>query len=583
MKNIGIVPIKIGSGRIDQLLPVRIAFYSWFASIFLPINGKYEVVNSRKLHTVPINLTDEDAKEFTAYSKVKARLEEWSNKADICIIDVETPFGEILPGKIDYQIMQAIDAFLNFQSKEKPKLLILICQHLPPDDEALRKSILNKHITDGRMAIIDETGDYITSFKTGPSFDKKQFNLRLINARDRYEDLLERKMIRRLGHFHRVSDYHDPYCVRYFYDGKDCENEISELIVQYITEQFKNDDAPLILYHCEISDWLIKPICVAARSINSDCFHIDDYLKNYNNHKSLKDKVPLIIVPLVDTTETLRQLVIKWEQICATEPMLLSILCTEGDLDRNGSRVIEIDGGKHILHYFMKVERTKYIDNCPLCKLRIPKSSLDHEDYLMITSYDMWDIADKAGWIPEPKQEIPGHRGKGLKWVPKFVELIHQNGSWVARKVVDRISFETGIDPSTKLITIVCKDETPVNALANYLEVIQGVTVISIPKKVMKEVSAKKADIQNIVKKHRKKEELWCMQLESLSPRQPMIIIEEYSVTGGTKLCLADIIMEYGYKPICHFTLMDFHMNLENIRKIPSYSLYELQLGFENA
>ena len=137
--------------------------------------------------------SEEDAGAFTAYNKVKSRLDEWGNKVEVCIIDIDTPYGEILPGKIDCQIMQALEAFLEFQSQNHPQYVIIICQYIPPDGETLRKRILNKNIKDGRLAIVDENGNYVAKFKIGPNYDRNQFNLRLINAKDRYEDLLQKK------------------------------------------------------------------------------------------------------------------------------------------------------------------------------------------------------------------------------------------------------------------------------------------------------------------------------------------------------------------------------------------------------
>jgi hypothetical protein len=275
----------------------------------------------------------------------------------------------------------------------------------------------------------------------------------------------------------------------------------------------------------------------------------------------------------MDTGKTIELILRKWHRYDKLPlPKILSILSSRGNKTQMGKRELNVDGKIYVVKYLWKVDRKMSLsEQCQMCKLDIPESNKAHDNYAMLTTYDMWEMADEAAWIPE--KNVPAQRS-GLEIVPDFHRMIHKNGAWLAHKIRNRIEYSIKDFPA-KPILIICPDEKGANALADHLNVIQGFTVVRIPKKVI-DVCIKER-VEETLLKSRWDNDPWSVQLNSVSKNQLAIILEEFCVSGSTKNALSRLSQFYGVDVLCHFALCNFNP-AERELPPPTYALYEFQI-----
>jgi hypothetical protein len=577
MLSAGIITLGVGSASPAKLRKKEVEFYQWLLSVIF--GEDIEILNIDEITSIPISIKNEDILDGKPYSAMWKIINEYSDKVDLCFIDIADPPNRVIPGKLDVQIAQSLTTFIELNPPEESKRLVILRHQLPPEGEIFYR-ILEKQIGDGSIILLDANGNFISKNPIGNTFDKDQFKFRLKESKGDPLDLLDIKMIRRVGHFKRAGQFHDPHCVRYIFNGSECERELIELITNFIINECESIKNLLILYHTEFSNWLEQPVLAVAESLEAKCEHISEFLEKLEDNTLKEDANILIVVPLIDTKKTIIRILENLKEVDETiEPKMLTILSTKGSERRNGSFDVPYNGKTYQARYFLNVERGRQIHPCPLCMLGLPITSLDKEDYLMLTTYDMWDMSAKAGWAPEPMDEKPVHRENVLEIVPIFRNLFHQNGAWLAHKTKDRIKKEL-IDFPIQPLVIVCPNEVGVNSLANHLKVIQGFSIINIPKSVINEIDLGPEIQKSLFDTWQNNNELWFRQLNETSPNQLVVIMEEYCVSGGTRAKLIRLIKKFGLEVFCHFAFLDLNFNLAAVDTVKTLSLYDLQLSY---
>jgi len=572
MKALGIVPIRFDAAAPEFVTDALLEFYQWLAESIMGVKAElYDSGSNISKSTIDLNSIECEESPDIVYSKFMDRLRSWGSNVDITIIDLINPPGDTIPGRIDVHLANALR--LKLETGTKPQKHIMLLSEIPPKEDPVIK-FLHEYINDGRVIIIDGFGGYL-GFNKKSKFDPKQFRMQLINSREDPLALLHLKMIRRLGHFKRQFDKDKSYCVRYYYDGKECEREIKDLIESYIHRKY-SDRLPILLYYKELTEWLMQPVMAVAKKLGCQSNHVNDFLKTPNIHNIELSIPPLIVFPLVDTGRTVESIIKEWKSFSNLPiPNILSILSSNGSSGKDKFITIQIGDEKLRIDYMLQVERKKYLSDCPMCELGIPFSDNLKEDYIMLSTYDLWEMAEQAGWIPEG--DVPSSRG-GIEIVPYFYKMIYENGAWLARKIRNRLSNsfqEAGQQP----MLIVCKNEEGANALADHLRVFQGFTIIRIPKDEIDLCYNKETDMNIMMEKW--KTEPWYEQLRSASKNLPVVLVEEFSVSGGSRDALCRIVREFGLNIMCHLALVDFNPNVSLSHKITCLSLYEIQLGLD--
>ena len=67
-------------------------------------------------------------------------------------------------------------------------------------------------------------------------------------------------------------------------------------------------------------------------------------------------------------------------------------------------------------------------------------------------------------------------------------------------------------------------------------------------------------------------------QLDNASKNLPVILVEEFSLTGGSREALRRIAENHGLYVMCHFSLVNFNLRKSLSYDKPCYSLYEFQM-----
>lgn len=576
MKRIGLIPFHFGEAASEPLTKKYLDFYLWLTKCVTTENCEIITKNPKIAElTLAVSWQEYTQKPGITYSKILNRVRGWRGGVNVIIVDLAQTPDNFIPGQIEANMGQTINYICSTPKEHTPELFIVLLSQLPPEGEFVRHE-LQPAIDNGKVIIIDDFGETLFNNSFDIGFDSNQYCVQLASAREHPLALFKIKLIRRLGHFKKERRRQQGQCIRYFYDGSECERELVHLIAEHVNKEYP-DKSPLLLYYREVSEWLRQPVIALAAQINSDFAHVEEFLEDPLRYCGNESPSPLIVFPLMDTGKTIELILRKWHEYDKIpKPNILSILSSKGHEIELGKRDIFIDKQKYVVKYLWKVDRKmRESSECEMCKLNIPKSNKAHEDYAMLTTYDMWALADEAGWIPE--KDVPAKRS-GLEIVPDFHKMIHKNGAWLAHKIRNRIEFSVRNFPAQPIL-ILCPDEEGANAISVHLNVIQGFTIVRIPKSVINICIKETVDETMLDSKWGN--DPWSVQLNSVSKTQHAIILEEFCVSGSTKIALINLAKLYGIEVLCHFALFNFNPKEQGDSSIPTYALYELQINLD--
>ena len=561
MKTVGLIPFNFGGAISEPLSRKMMDFYKWLVTSVIKENCEIQPVDGISNTTLALNLYEYEEEINITFQKIWERFQKWGSNVDIAVFDKTLSLDSFISGPIEVQIAAGIVSLISKDSK--PNLYIILVSQLPPPEETIRR-MLDQYIREGKVIFVNNEGECLA--KDSLVIDTEQYKIKKADVTNNPFDLLRIKMIRRLGHFKKNSPA-GKHCVRYFFDGKHCEKELVELLSTYIQTEY-HGKSPVILYYKEFSDWLKNPSIAVAQRSGTESFNIRDL---FNNGEVIFDESvpPLILFPMIDTGRTCELILSEWNKRGLPKPNIVTVLTT-GGVGHNSFFHSTFGNDEYTIKYFLKIERQGHVENCPMCDLGIPSSHFDREDYAMLTTYDIWEMSDKAGWAEE--KDVPAFR-TGLDLVPDFEKMIHQNGAWLARKITDRLVSNVKYYPAQPLL-LVCPDEKGANALAEYLGVIQSLNIIHIPKEVINSCKDGE-DISELLKKC--EQDTWCLQLSSASKFQPVAIVEEFSVSGKTRQILCTILKQKGLNTLCHFAIFNFTQTAPE-DDIESYVLYEIDM-----
>jgi hypothetical protein len=581
MKNcFGILPFRFGAAASEDLTDDQISFYQWIVNCVTHNDAKLS--DTADKITLSVSLQEIQEKESITFDKTYNFIQKWIDDVNIVVIDIIKLNNTIVPGRSEVHLSSAIVSLLSEQEASgRDVLFIILRTELPPEREASRLA-LKLAIQSGKIVYISDDGQVLSNLKKEISFDPQEYSLRRKNIRGNPLDLLQLKMIRRLGHFKRVFGG-SSYCVRYFYDGSMCDTEIAQLILEYVDNNYNETEKPILFFHCTVSQWLMEAVTAAAIKLNTLAFEVEEFLNDFtDNLFELLTVPPIIIFPLIDTGKTVESIFKKWKKIIGHfDSKLITILTTRSDNEQDRTRNIEVEGHSLNIQYFLNVKRHLLTvkDTCFFCELDIPYSSHKHEDYAMLTSWDIWEMIEEVGWKPE--DNIPFYRA-GLPEVPKFPEMLNEHGAWLAYKALCRLTFSIEGFPAQPF-AIICPEERGTGLITNYLKVIHdGVTVISIHREAIDYFVDTTKDLQEFKSEIETQKPYWYRQLLSIPPSQPVILLEEFCVSGRTRSALLRLLELFRKKVICHFSLIDFSSLSNSELSDKFFSLYHFPLNQQN-
>jgi hypothetical protein len=200
-----------------------------------------------------------------------------------------------------------------------------------------------------------------------------------------------------------------------------------------------------------------------------------------------------------------------------------------------------------------------------MCRVGIPESNPNEDDYAMLSTADLWQIINESGWKLE--EDVPPHR-KSLGYVPKFPELVEKHGAWLATKIRLVLDATPHGFPSAPLI--VCPSEVGAIVFTDFLKAILGIDAIRIPREI---IDAFRVSDESIMASIEEKKDLWYRQLSSTSV-QRVIVMDEFNFSGVTRLGLHNLLGHFGKNVLFYFSIVDFDPDRTFLSGVSSYSFY---------
>jgi hypothetical protein len=569
MTRFGVVAFQLGRATSEPVTGELLDFYAWVAERVSAQPAKLaaqEIPTTVGIDTLTLHKTPE-----AVYGLFTERAKAWDDAIDVAIVHVQNPPQGIVRGGFSIHLAAALQASL--EGRARPKQVILMMSPFPPEGDAIRR-IIEELRAMGRLVIISDNGQILQA--SVPTLDEtfgKEYALRLARVRSDSSQLLGLKMIRRMGHFKRLNGEQSE-CLRYYFDGSLCDAEISDLFSRYLAEAYPDQKPPVVLWHCPQSPWLTNGVLAACVDHDIPCMDFDEFLRLEVTEIAESAAPILLIVPMVLTGRTVRQKIREiLNRYPSMRPSVVTILTTIGDAPK-GKRRLKVNDEFYDIRYFLKVAGAPIPSGeCTLCRLGVPESKpWSRDEYVKLTSYEMWELVRQAGWKPE--DDPPGHRAS-LTQVPRFPEIIYDNAAWLASKL--KLLLEFVLDEFPAAPVVVCPaHEKGADALTQCLQAILNVTVIKIPRSVIDCFDSPEPNLPLSEWEQRRPQ--WYIQLSTLVTSE-VIVMDEFNVSGRTRAGLKAIVELFGKSVTGYFAVQDFNPSEISDLGIANAALYDFEIN----
>ncbi len=600
---------------IKQIEYLRSFFSSFFGSKY-NINKDKKFINKYK--TIPISYSkiskhsDILSKKLNNYLISEYQIldseKKFKNQSDLVVVDIKANFRNLAIVPLSSEIESILQKDIN---NSNPRFVIIL-EDIPAVSESLIS--IKNYILGGKVLLIDKKKRF--------QYKDEKFK---INKDFSFDDLAKTaldktkfKLIRKIGHYGRYENEKKKEkkeliaCNQYFYDGADCDSDISDILFDKIIElQDKESfDVSKIIYHCPESPWLENSLTL----LNTDLLNLkNDYNFNYNglkNINSINDVFKsseniLFVVSLIHSGDTFRREYNKLKTIFPNSRIkaIAVLFSGEGTHFKPRGNYIDIPISEDELisvNFLLSVNQKQYpkFQRCPMCyelQMEIRDSSYINTDVL--TSFETWTMCDEAGYMPEdyvPGREEPYPSLLSIK--PNSLKLIKENGAYIAIKYMKHIERNNLLQ--TPDLTLVFPDETsnkkeiekrgpninledtPSGYFAETLMQLKEVEYFGIPREIIEKLKDKEekfslSDIQVQYKEFYNK-------LKLLS--DDIIIMDEFGLSGSTLRKIIKIIDIVNKKPKAYFPIFNFNpmiLNEDKLNGLKVISLYDFNIKFD--
>jgi len=579
MKTFSPMAFRLGSPT-STPVPPESEFFQFYQYVAQSVAGTECLpVDDDYWSTIPFDNSLILDKPYLIHQRFLDYVGQWKTWPNIVVVDLTNNLEQSIDrGGVLINIGQAIqycfDVIIKKSDTERPVFVILV-PVLPPEMDLIQQ-ILKPHFLNGSVLMISDDGNTISSSNTFDAAFPAQYRLSLASVQKDPRRRAKVKLIRRLGHFKRGGST-TPHsgCMRYAYDGSLCVGELAELLKKRIELERRAADGsrPLIIYYGPSSHWLEETVAAVGVEMGLDYCRIDEIRTNKIASVLSPETSALLVVPMVDSGQTLAEALIELVSLpVPIKPKVISILCTRVTNPERRTRVIKIHNQTITLEYMLEVAQESYSPgDCPMCDLNIPESSYDHDEFTMLTTYDMWDMADRAGWKAE--DDVPVNR-LPIPLVPDYPKLIEEHGAWLMSKVRQRLEELPAGFPADPLV--ICPREQGSIVFTDYLTLVLKVTFVRVPREVINIAKLGK----EAIKEHSVEWEVmrpdWYVQLSTVAT-QDIIVMDEFNVSGETRAGLTTLLRYFSISPLCYFSFVDFNPEQSRDLKVSALSLYDFQ------
>lgn len=578
---INVLALHLGSPASIKVEDKKLSFYRDIASAIM---GKaYKISQPDNLYTINFDGKSIVEKSPEIYARILDRAEAWTVKSNLVIVDATSFVNQSIErGGVMIHVAHAI-SFIE-QNQKDIELIILLVQQTPPVEDVILNP-LKDLLTSKKLLIIGDDGSYYPDSSPTRNFDQDVYRIKLQSIKDLpFEKQIERKLIRRLGHFKRDPQSNglnsgksnsDESCARYSYDAHLSLDAIEACLKNFIKDNFKFTEGLQILYRCPEKHWLEGPVLAVGLDLDVKTNSIIEINQLLASGGITADKQFLLVLPMIDTGFSLIETLNFLAANSIQNIKILSILATDQSLGGERRREFSFNGTNVTADYIVKVSQRRYAsDDCPMCRLNIPKMDYYNDEYLSLTTYDFWEMASQFGWKRE--EDTPENREQ-IELVPDFPAVIKSNGIWLGSKIWQKLEFTYKSLPANPVI--VCPDEKGARILATYLSDVHAATsVIFVPRKVLNSFAA--PDYARNTSGFESSES-WFQSLLSATSND-LILLDEFNYSGGTLAAMIRLLNQCGKHPLCYFSIVDFAADANPFYKIDVLSLYAFQANSLN-
>lgn len=565
---VGVIPFKLGEST-DTGIPLQFREFYERVGVLTVGSGSLCFVGGDSARTICIRQSAVKSDQ-TIYDLTISSARSLSDTSDYLIIDLANPPREDYPiTSIIRGIVTALSEVWWKNEKKRPAVLLT---HQPISVSEFAYKVMSPHINRGEMVVIDSRGA-VHGTLPARSFKAADYSAALQEVQDNPMTLMQRRLIRRIGHF-RHQPLKDSRATKFYFDARECSRQIAELLLS------SNDWSPSkqLFYHGPISPWLVGVANNFGLKRNGRRPNdLAEWIGSGHGPTKEPDvKIqsrPNVLVPMVDTGKTLRQIdkfLKRYNPQC--KPTYVSVLSTSGDGEPSGTRSVSTKSASIDVRYLLKVKQVDFDKTSqPTCMLHHIGSNLEAEQPTL-TSYAFWQMVDEVGFKEE--EDVPRPR-KPLGFVPRFPELLQNNGPLLAHKI------KTILTPIPVDTVLICADEIGAIALTRCIRGFVTCSTIRIPRPVIDKIPIS-GNLQNLRERIKKQFGVteWHKRLVSASSNANTraILIDEFSSSGGTFLRLSRICACLNLTVERSIVLADFGIET-SMDTTGLNSLYRLPLG----
>jgi hypothetical protein len=573
---VSILPLRLYRVAAESLTKLDCDFYETVARLLFshdPLTSLIGVPDQ----TIPLDHSSCGSSDLIAAAILRGYRRP-AQEIDCLVIDLTNPPYRLLP---DHHVIGGLLTFIEGLRKELPEISIALLMPVILAETDITMRALRPYLVDGRIGLISDDGSVSGTWPPLATFDGTTYAGALQAIRQTAVWLFKKKMIRRPGHFRRIKGKSYNHCLPFFFDGHFCQHELIALIAHHASAIIGNIQSPTIFYHCPESRWLYDAVISVCYTHEFRAIDAESTLRRSEEEVDVPDTC-LLVVPLVDTRDTIRELLgalLARNASCRIH--ILTIITTQRFQGVEGNEVFETGGRKFPITYFLHADRPRISpSDCPACRIGLEEMNPGQADrYLKLTAYAMWNMFLESGMKME--ENVPELR-KSIGPVPDLPKMVQDNSPYLALKIDTMLRTRPGglpVDP-----VILYPDETGAQTIADCLASLYDYTLIGIPRDVLKRLPKDgNFTLQWFDdRKHEATKNGWryFVELSSLQTanRVHVILMDEFNKTGDTRARLEQLAHGFDLDVWCYFCLIDFLPSSRRQKGLSSLSLYDLEL-----
>ncbi len=385
-------------------------------------------------------------------------------------------------------------------------------------------------------------------------------------AHDDVHSRIEKKCVKRLGHFTRNNRFDGNHSCRHFsYFLYNCNSEMAFLFRNWW--ETISCTAKVILYDLKNNDQMREVVLAHAEKLHLKAERIVDVINDTSLALEIKKLCPVVLVlDAIESGTTLQRYIHELEElnINSLENVFVTVDKYMGNLSESK---LKFQG-------LIKRPNEPPEKHCEQCRLELPKTNESVEPHMRIRTYDMHYMINKAGWESEPLVEVPGSHSLQFKNIPNFSKMLEHFGDWIGFKFFSTI-LSQGVDDAWFVIHPAEGDSS---ILAQKLFDFSGnqLSIISVPREKIKVSQENGNSWQNVLGDSTN--EPWVTQLNSMRGKKGnAVILDIFNGSDNTCKALIKLVRDYNLQPFVYCCLIDFNPDKEKqaIDEVKKIALYE--------